>query len=168
MLFRSRNNYKFSFYDEYTTTVILNILDKTDSIVYTAEIEEVYPKEIGEISMGYDKDNEYMTQDVIFVFRKYTPKMISMSYCDGLPSFYSDISLLTDLLGGGVDDLSASPGNIGRLADMRRHSVDSILMLYDLSFAHCVVPFSLLFAFCNKLVLSFNLSVKVLWASGKD
>jgi hypothetical protein len=75
----NKNNYKFSYYDEYITTLTLNVLDKTDSVVYSAEIEEAYPKQIGEIGMGYDKENEYMIQDVTFAFRKYTPRSVTIN-----------------------------------------------------------------------------------------
>jgi len=66
-------NYKFSFYAEYTTTMQIRMLDKTDTVVYTAVVEEVYPKQVGEIMMGYEKDNEMATQDITLAYRKYTP-----------------------------------------------------------------------------------------------
>ena len=66
-------NYKFSFYDEYTTSGIINVLDKTDQVVYSATIEELYPKQIGELILGYEKDNEILTQDIVLAYRKYTP-----------------------------------------------------------------------------------------------
>ena len=66
-------NYKFSFYAEYTTTMQIRMLDKTDTVVYTAVVEEVYPKQVGEIMMGYEKDNEMATQDTTLAYRKYTP-----------------------------------------------------------------------------------------------
>jgi len=66
-------NYKFSFYEEYITNMQIRMLDKTDTVVYTAILEEVYPKQVGEIMMGYEKDNEMATQDIILAYRKYTP-----------------------------------------------------------------------------------------------
>jgi hypothetical protein len=70
------NNYKFSYYDEYTTNIIINILNKTDQVVYSAVIEEAYPKQIGELAMGYEKDNEFLTQDIVLAYRKYTPSVV--------------------------------------------------------------------------------------------
>jgi hypothetical protein len=71
------SNYKFSFYDEYTTNGVINVLDKTDQVVYSATIEELYPKQIGELMLGYEKDNEILTQDIVFAYRKYTPAVTS-------------------------------------------------------------------------------------------
>jgi hypothetical protein len=73
------SNYKFSFYDEYTTSGVINILDKTDQVVYSATIEEMYPKQIGEIALGYEKDNEFLTQDIVLAYRKYTPATTAVS-----------------------------------------------------------------------------------------
>lgn len=69
-------NYKFSFYKDYTTNAAINILDRMDNIVHTAIIEEIYPKQLGDLAVGYDKDNEMMTQDVSFIYRKYTPLVV--------------------------------------------------------------------------------------------
>ena len=67
-------NYKISFFDDYVSDGIINILDKTDQVVFSAVIEEMYPKQIGDISLGYDKD-EMLTQDITFVYRKYSPQI---------------------------------------------------------------------------------------------
>lgn len=79
-------NYKFSFYYEYATTMQIRMLDKTDTVVYTAVVEEVYPKQIGEIMMGYEKDNEMATQDITLAYRKYTPLFSSNSAVLSPPS----------------------------------------------------------------------------------
>ncbi len=41
-------------------------------MVFVSELEEVYPKSIGDISLGYDKNDEIIKQEVTFHFRKYT------------------------------------------------------------------------------------------------
>jgi hypothetical protein len=58
---------------------VINILDKTDQVVYSATIEEMYPKQIGEIALGYEKDNEFLTQDIVLAYRKYTPATTAVS-----------------------------------------------------------------------------------------
>jgi hypothetical protein len=70
-------NYKFSFYKDYTTTATINILDRMDNIIHSAIIEEIYPKQLGDLAVGYDKENEMMTQDVSFIYRKYTPLIVT-------------------------------------------------------------------------------------------
>ena len=68
----NNGNYKMGFYDDYVGQLTIHILDKTDKIAYTAVVEEVYPKTVGDLAMGGDKENEYMTQEVTFGFRRYT------------------------------------------------------------------------------------------------
>ena len=50
----------------------ISVLDRGDIISYQSFVEEVYPKTIGEITVANDRENEYMTQEVTFAFRKYT------------------------------------------------------------------------------------------------
>lgn len=67
-------DYKFAFYDDYTTTVTINVLNKAPddhNKPYSVDVLEAYPKSIGDIQLGYDKDNEFLVQDVVLAFRKY-------------------------------------------------------------------------------------------------
>lgn len=68
----SNNNYKMSFYDDYTTTVEVCVLNRKDACLFKVNLLETYPKALGEIQVGYDKDNEFMKQDVTISFRKYS------------------------------------------------------------------------------------------------
>lgn len=77
-LVASRADYKFAFYDQYTTNIIVNILNRSDAPTYSFVIEETYPKMIGDLQVGYDKDNEFLRQDVTLCFRKYTPTYIGI------------------------------------------------------------------------------------------
>jgi hypothetical protein len=65
-------NYKMGFYSDYTTIVDIDVINRQDQSTYTFTLEEVYPKAIGDIQVGYDKDNEFMRQDVTLCYRKYT------------------------------------------------------------------------------------------------
>ena len=65
-------DYKLGWYDDYTSRMTISILDRGDIISYQSLVEEVYPKTIGEITVANDRENEYMTQEVTFAFRKYT------------------------------------------------------------------------------------------------
>lgn len=65
-------NYKFSYYNDYTTDMVISVLGKDDVLLHDIQVEEVYPKSIGDIQLGYEKDNEIMRQDIILSFRKYT------------------------------------------------------------------------------------------------
>ena len=77
-MINSRLNYKFSFYEDYISTLIVNVINKSDAITHRFIIEEAYPKTIGDLQMGYDKDNEFMRQDVTISYRKYTPEYIGI------------------------------------------------------------------------------------------
>jgi len=65
-------NYKMGFYSDYTSIVDIDVINRQDQSLYTFTLEEVYPKAIGDIQMGYDKDNDFLRQDVTLCFRKYT------------------------------------------------------------------------------------------------
>lgn len=67
-------NYKFSFYDQYVTNMTIASLDKSDNPMAVFVVEEVYPKAIGDIQMGYDRDNDFLKTEVTLCFRKYTPQ----------------------------------------------------------------------------------------------
>jgi len=69
----SPNDYKFNYYDQYTAPLTINILNRASQITYQIAVEEAYPKAMGDIQIGYDKDNEFMRQDVTIAFRKYLP-----------------------------------------------------------------------------------------------
>ena len=70
----SPSNYKFGYYDDYVTSLVVTVLSKDDVPTYTVNVEEVYPKSMGDLQMGYDKDNDYLRQDITLSFRKYTPQ----------------------------------------------------------------------------------------------
>jgi len=64
-------NYKFGFYDTYTTDVAITVLDKTDTPTARYIVEEVYPKAVSDIQLGYDRDNDFLKTEVTLCFRKY-------------------------------------------------------------------------------------------------
>jgi hypothetical protein len=73
----SVNNYKMEYYVNYTTNMEITVIGKDDVPVYRFIIEEVYPKSLGDIQVGYDKDNEVMRQEVTVCFRKYSREPIT-------------------------------------------------------------------------------------------
>lgn len=66
------NNYKFGYYDDYVGNLTINPLTRTDAISYQMNVEEVYPKSLGDLQVGYDRDNDYLKQEITLAFRKYT------------------------------------------------------------------------------------------------
>lgn len=72
----SPNDYKFNYYDQYTAPMMISVLNKSGQTTYQVAVEEAYPKSVGDIQMGYDKDNEFMRQDITIAFRKYLPVML--------------------------------------------------------------------------------------------
>lgn len=79
----SPTNYKMRYYDEYIGTAEISVLNKQDEVVYKFLLDEVYPRAIGDIQMGYDRDNEIMKQDITLSFRKYTTQKYARNYSRG-------------------------------------------------------------------------------------
>jgi len=65
------SSYKVEFYDNYVTEVQIITLGKDDSPSHILYLEEAYPKAIGEIQLGFDKDGDIMQQEVTFAYRKF-------------------------------------------------------------------------------------------------
>lgn len=100
-------NYKMGFYNDYTTIVDVDVINRQDQGLYTFTLEEVYPKAIGDLQMGYDKDNEFMRQDITLSFRKYTPTYFgnSPNGAANMPQSLrgADIQRFVPRAGGGID-----------------------------------------------------------------
>jgi hypothetical protein len=66
-------NFKFAFYDDYVTNMTITVIDKSDIPAARFIVEEVYPKSIGDIQMGYDRENDFVKMETTLCFRKYYP-----------------------------------------------------------------------------------------------
>ena len=73
----SQNDYKFNYYDQYTAPLLISVLDRSSAVKYQVLVEEAYPKAIGDIQLGYDKNDEFVRQDVTIAYRKYSPVSIA-------------------------------------------------------------------------------------------
>ena len=102
-------NYKMGFYSDYTTIVDIDVLNKHDQSTYTFTLEEAYPKAIGDIQVGYDKDNEFMRQDITMSFRKYTQvqRPRPQPQPPAVPSPEASIQRFVPRPGGGIDRIGA-------------------------------------------------------------
>lgn len=69
-------NFKFAFYEDYVTTMRITAIDKSDIPAALFVVEEVYPKSIGDIQMGYDRENDFLKMETTLCFRKYYPEYI--------------------------------------------------------------------------------------------
>lgn len=78
-LISSSSNYKFAYYEDYITNMEISVITKNDFATHKFIVEEVYPKTLGDIQIGYEKDNEIMKQDITLSFRKYTAQYIGPS-----------------------------------------------------------------------------------------
>ena len=65
-----------SYYDEYTTTITIEVLDVTDRVTYRVELIEAWPKSIGEIMMGYES-RDPMKLPVTFQYKNWRHKDLS-------------------------------------------------------------------------------------------
>jgi hypothetical protein len=72
----SQNDYKFNYYDQYTAPLVISVLDRSSAVKYQILVEEAYPKAIGDIQLAYDKNDEFVRQDVTIAYRKYSPVTI--------------------------------------------------------------------------------------------
>jgi len=75
----SRSNYKFGYYDDYVTNLEIAVMTRADDPAHRFYVEEVYPKAIGDLQVAYDKDNDFLKQDITLAFRKYTPEYIGLA-----------------------------------------------------------------------------------------
>lgn len=85
-------NYKFSYYDDYVSNMTITPLTKSDTTHTQFVVEEVYPKSIGDIQMGYDKDNDFLKMDITLSYRKYRPE-----YTKALESSISKLESQPDI-----------------------------------------------------------------------
>lgn len=97
-------NYKMGFYSDYTTIVDIDVIDRQDQSLYTFTLEEVYPKAIGDLQVGYDKDNEFLRQDVTLSFRKYSQiQRQRQQQPNMIPSPEGAMQRFISRPGGGID-----------------------------------------------------------------
>jgi len=74
----SNTNNRFGYYDNYVAQADIILFDETDNPVYKSKIEEIYPKEIGAISLS-NESSDLARQSITFSYKKYTPIDISLS-----------------------------------------------------------------------------------------
>tara|TARA_Y100001938_G_scaffold151165_1_gene246748 strand:+ start:1693 stop:2487 length:795 start_codon:yes stop_codon:yes gene_type:complete len=65
-------NNRFNYYDNFKATADIILYDGTESPVYKARIEELYPKEIGAVELS-NESSETAKQTINFAFRSYHP-----------------------------------------------------------------------------------------------
>jgi hypothetical protein len=70
-------DFKMEYYDNYVTEIQINALNRDDGFYHVCTLEEAYPKSVGEIQLGYDKDGDLMQQEVSFHFRKFRSDYVS-------------------------------------------------------------------------------------------
>jgi hypothetical protein len=100
----SVTDYKMEYYVNYTSNMEITVIGKDDAPLYRFIVEEVYPKSIGDIQLGYDKENEIMRQDVTLCFRKYSREPISRTTANQ-PTSWSTQTFFKKP-GGGIDRYS--------------------------------------------------------------
>ena len=64
-------SYKLEFYENYCGMIEISLLDKEDIPKVKFEFYGVYPKLIGDLQFGNDKENEALRLDVTFCYRYY-------------------------------------------------------------------------------------------------
>lgn len=56
---------------------IINQLDRADNVVATYEIEGMFPSQVGEITLGYDQNDQVMLQPVTFAVNNWRSRDIA-------------------------------------------------------------------------------------------
>jgi len=69
---------RYAYYNDYTTTMNINALDRFGKIVYTCEIQECFPKAISNIDYSHVTVDEFVRFTVNMSYRKYR-----ISYANG-------------------------------------------------------------------------------------
>lgn len=61
--------FKMEYYNNYAGNMIVKILDRENKVQAVNRFSGVYPKMVGDLQMGNDKDNDLLKLDVTFAFR---------------------------------------------------------------------------------------------------
>ena len=78
-----RDDYKFQYYNDYVCDMRIDIMTRSDKPTHRFIVEEVYPKSIGDLQLSYDKDNDFLRQEVVLNFRKYSSEYIGYTNNSG-------------------------------------------------------------------------------------
>jgi len=63
------DTFKLEYYNNYAGNMIVKVLDRENIVQAVTRFSGVYPKMVGDLQMGYDKDNDLLKLDVTFAFR---------------------------------------------------------------------------------------------------
>lgn len=56
---------------------IVNQLDRADNVIHTYEVEGMFPSQVGEITLGYDQNDQIMLQPVTFAINGWSSSVTS-------------------------------------------------------------------------------------------
>lgn len=59
--------------NEYSGTIHIHQMRHDGTIAYSVELQECFPTQLGQISLGWDQDGNYTRQPVTFTFRRMKP-----------------------------------------------------------------------------------------------
>ena len=74
-----------SFYDDFTGSVDLILVDDTDADVYKWKVQEVFVKQLGPVSLAQSNEG-YAVQQVTFAFRRFDTELMQTNLASGLQS----------------------------------------------------------------------------------
>jgi hypothetical protein len=72
-----------SYYEDYTSTVDLVLVDDSDADVYKWTVNEIYPKAIGAIQVAQSNEG-YAVQPITFNFRDFTTELLQQDLASGI------------------------------------------------------------------------------------
>jgi len=66
-------SHDMGFYNDYIADLVISLLDQTDTTVYKIKLFEVFPENLGELSLSSGNRDTYSKQTVTFSYRNWIP-----------------------------------------------------------------------------------------------
>lgn len=108
----------FNYPEEYSVPVQITQIDQTGKAVYTVELEDAFPINLGEIQLAADANDQLMVQNIVFSYHKW--KEIDQN------------SMSDSTIGGLINALSGAYGMVTNTLDVVSQGTKSIANVVNL------------------------------------
>lgn len=108
----------FNYPEEYSVPVQITQVDQEGNVVYTVELEDAFPINLGEIQLAADANDQLMVQNVVFSYHKWK-EIDQNSMSDGT-------------IGGLINALSGAYGMVTNTLDVVSQGTKSIASVVNL------------------------------------
>lgn len=106
---------RFGYYNDYTSDAYMYVLNEFDMPIYRIRLEEVYPKQVGEIEFSNEGGSEIAKQTITLAFRRYVPTIITFGGAVAEEFLYDnpEVRKLDNKTGSVINDLGILGGKYG-------------------------------------------------------